>query len=638
MQSVPSLAIAMSRRGTVARLTTPDLLILSTLIGVIVTLIFYQFGKGNHISELPVVMRAIDSTYLLNDFYTNASVAFGPRFYFAKLIASMASVSSLPTVYFLLTILCNVLLAIVTSLAARDLHNGCNLTAIIATCCVLSVATPPLGYASVLYTGQLLASRIVFPFLLLALWMGLRKRLLICAILAGASSLIHPTFGLEVGALAIGAAFISDPRTQKAPCSPEARGALFLGVVGGLVILGMFGALSYIPFRSIEQISATDFIHIETYFRHPHHNLPSTWPRSEYIEGACFLFAVGVAWNWWKDKYGISSLSRAIGCLAGLLLIGCVGGYLFVEVVPQRVWAIARPFRLLILAKWIGLIVIAGRLTHRLRCAASVDERVSAYCLAFSILSPVTVGFAHLSQLIWDGKRNYGNRIRRCFHPWVTLIVVVIYIVAIDPPARREIVPAALFAGIVVLSLRAPKRWVWRAGAIVCVIVGPCIFLFLPRDLPMSAAALVTGVRPNLTLDELRGEASEVARWARMNTPARSVFLTPPMLGIFRLLAERAIVVDFKAFPFQGPAMLEWHRRLLACYGKPRSLGWEALRELEEGYRGVDTSRLIALRERYGVSYAILFRNSEATGVVLFQNRLYKVVALDGLRINGRKD
>lgn len=58
------------------------------------------------------------------------------------------------------------------------------------------------------------------------------------------------------------------------------------------------------------------------------------------------------------------------------------------------------------------------------------------------------------------------------------------------------------------------------------------------------------------------GPEGEMTEWVRQRTPVDAVFLIPPSLSGFRYRAQRAVFVDFKAFPFQDAAMIEWYRRL----------------------------------------------------------------------------
>ena len=65
-------------------------LLFSILVGVMGTLWGYRYGDGNQIEQLPIVMRAINPTYLANDFFTNVTQNAGPRAYFADFVARLA--------------------------------------------------------------------------------------------------------------------------------------------------------------------------------------------------------------------------------------------------------------------------------------------------------------------------------------------------------------------------------------------------------------------------------------------------------------------------------------------------------------------------------------------------------------------
>jgi hypothetical protein len=127
---------------------------------------------------------------------------------------------------------------------------------------------------------------------------------------------------------------------------------------------------------------------------------------------------------------------------------------------------------------------------------------------------------------------------------------------------------------------------------------------------------------------QLGAEGDEVARFAKQSTPEDSIFLTPPDWGQFRLLARRAIVVDFKAFPFADFAIAEWYERLIACYGNPAKKGTAMVDELIENYRRIDDNTLRTLRQRYKIDYAVLYKETSTNFEVLFQNSNYKVIYL----------
>ena len=113
-----------------------------------------------------------------------------------------------------------------------------------------------------------------------------------------------------------------------------------------------------------------------------------------------------------------------------------------------------------------------------------------------------------------------------------------------------------------------------------------------------------------------------------MLTPETAVFLTPPMFGRFRLVARRAIVVDFQCFPFQDAAMVEWKRRLRDCYGEVEGVGRAARSKMDVNYRRISERRMVFLARKYDVSYAVLYRNTPCKFLVVSENKSFKIVSL----------
>ena len=96
-----------------------------------------------------------------------------------------------------------------------------------------------------------------------------------------------------------------------------------------------------------------------------------------------------------------------------------------------------------------------------------------------------------------------------------------------------------------------------------------------------------------------------LAEWVNKNTPNNAIFLVPPEFEKFRLVSERAIVADWKAFPFQEAAFYEWFLRIRAISGQSER-GRNLTREnAESGYRNLDIDKIFDLSGRYGVNYFI---------------------------------
>jgi hypothetical protein len=88
----------------------------------------------------------------------------------------------------------------------------------------------------------------------------------------------------------------------------------------------------------------------------------------------------------------------------------------------------------------------------------------------------------------------------------------------------------------------------------------------------------------------------------REKTGKAAVFLTPPDLEGARLLARRAVVVDWKGTPALPSETLAWFRRLTDVTGRPNFRGPADL----AGYDEMDAERFERLRARYAFDYAVV--------------------------------
>ena len=82
----------------------------------------------------------------------------------------------------------------------------------------------------------------------------------------------------------------------------------------------------------------------------------------------------------------------------------------------------------------------------------------------------------------------------------------------------------------------------------------------------------------------------------------------------------RAIVIDFKAFPFTDNEMLEWRDRLFDVYGETMKTGFGAARELAKRYESIGDARIRELRSKYGVTHAVLHGRTETSLPIVFES------------------
>jgi hypothetical protein len=134
--------------------------------------------------------------------------------------------------------------------------------------------------------------------------------------------------------------------------------------------------------------------------------------------------------------------------------------------------------------------------------------------------------------------------------------------------------------------------------------------------------------KPIISLADLTGEDMDLAAWVQQNTPPDAIFLVNPSLGLFRVTAARAIVVDFTAFPFNDQTMAGWQQRIFDVYGVPKQNGFPAVPELRDNYTAITDAQMKTLKQKYGATYAVLYHWTKTAFPTLFETESYQVVKI----------
>lgn len=120
-----------------------------------------------------------------------------------------------------------------------------------------------------------------------------------------------------------------------------------------------------------------------------------------------------------------------------------------------------------------------------------------------------------------------------------------------------------------------------------------------------------------LGFEVLRAKAGPLARegtpteqvetWARTQTPRDAVFAVPPSWSGFRSRARRAIVVNYKAFPYRDRLNLTWFERLtqMAPISLPQRSGPAIQDSLDAAFLRQPVPALHRLADRYDFDYVV---------------------------------
>ena len=583
---------------------------LAGLFGIIATFFYYKgFGVSDQVEQIPIILRHIHDGYLVNDFFVNCSENAIARKYHAMFIAFVAkSKLDLTFIFYGLTLISNIAISVFTFFTARTWYKGKELPAIISSALVMSVYTFNLGEIGSIYKSMLLSSTLAAPIIFASIYFAFRERIFWSVFTSGLSSLFHPLLGLEVTGLILFTFIIRSWIIDSRYFSDKA-----IPMAASTIVLIIFVLISFIPQFSQSKIEDDLFIQIIAYFRHPHHYLPSQFGLSQYILAIAFIFTISYFF-YQQKQFRLKFADDFFLFIAGSILVLCFIGYLFVELIPLRLVVISQPFRLLYIIKWLGLIIISGKITGR------VTPDLLNY---FSTAHPLTLSLNALKDFTSKQKAfEQPLLVKRLFN---SLIFIAIIILAIF--FKISVLSIFLLLVYLLLIIGVKKYYYFILFIPVTLIT---VFLTL-GSLNTSVSSVGNDsliLHPTQMVSELGESGDSLALFVNTHTPVNSIFLTPPTWGQFRIMANRAIVVDFKAFPFTDTAIKEWHERIISCYGKVSKQGFSMIPELNANYSQLNDQKLIELSAKYDFSYAILFTQTQTRFDVIYTYGHYKLVKI----------
>jgi hypothetical protein len=585
-------------------------------------LLGYQFGYGNQVEQFSLVRRLVDPTFLRGDFYVDSAAGFGPRYYYSLVVAWLTRLAPLPAVILVLTFLTNLALAAVTFDVAKRHLAVERFAGPLAALVVIVNSSFALGFAGYLRFESFQPANLAIAFALGGFSLLLAEKRLLAAPAFAAAAAMHPLIGVEVAAIAYGAAGLAEIVKHRRPL-PILRA--WIAYVPSTLLFGAAVFAAWVLPGLGEQTASipdSEFFHILAELRAPHHYLAREMPNEQFVRAGLFMAALaGLAFLHLKEN-GLRFAPTALALAAVLVCVLCVASVIFVDLMQLRLFTTAQLFRTLLIVKWVGLLFFAAR-------AAKWLEDGKPLSWVGAVAPVLATGEAQPYVLV------------------ATLIVV-------EGARRLRVGPVvqwvlagllALFAIRYLLILGEWKdfgRGVIGAGILVC-------FFALqqwmaPRLAATGAVGLAIGFgvanrdlgydfksdifEPTYAYRDLRTTSADVARWAEANSPKDSVWITPPTFEAFRLIAQRPIVADFTSLPFQDAAMREWAQRMEALYGKVEGGGFTAQRAMIDNYRIGDPARLEAAARRYGATHAVLYADTPWAGPVLYQNAEYKAVQL----------
>ena len=608
----------------------------STLFGLLAASISgYYYGLSDHLQHLPTIFRMMDQSFLANDFYTNATSEFGPRYFYAKLIAEVGKFIYLPVLFLATFLGLYVAVTTITALAARDL-TGSAFAGMVAATLVAGITPFHLGNEANVLSQGVIPTFVAMPFALMAIWKGLKGEVIAATLVSVPAILIQPVIGIETSVIAMPAAVAHSvalvrPFKMSLLLKEAPRFAIASSIFSATCLIWIIPTLVT---KATFLLNTEEFVRILAYVRHPHHMVPTTWEPVEFVLTTCFLLAIFLSLVHAKTEFTPSfdqpiktlPCRIAIWTIFTIVIMGCVFGYIFVEIFPTRLAAVAQPFRLLNIISWIGWILVGGIIAEKVRSKAWPAGVIGM----ISVLSAPTLLIYRLlsiqSLTVSSGTRPY---IRQCVFGLILLLfsLAIILLMSYVRPTLDEIflVASGLFVAYLIAIERRLIAITSMVGLLLLVISIQTAdrFGYLP-EIP-KVSQLVAKSQPILSLGEVANKPAcdcvdlvNLAQIAKETTPHDSVFLTPYYWGLWRLVAERSIVTDAKSFPFRDEGIVEWERRRQDIY-------------VEYGYNltRITDGDLMKLSKKYGFQFAILPIEADVSHPVIDSYGSFKMIRIE---------
>ncbi|SLN75964.1 DUF6798 domain-containing protein [Ruegeria meonggei] len=585
------------------------------------------FGYGSQAEQLPIVERLRDPNFLTGDFYVNSAAQFGPRIYYAHVLAWLHDILPLPLITHSLAVLCNFALASVTYYAATRLLYTNALGGLLAAVFVVTNGSFSLGLAGYLRFESFQPANPAIPLALIGMVLLIKLQPFWALGPLILSALAHPLIGMEIALIAycaIGLSILLRP--------PEAgvlRSFAPAVVSGFLFAIAMY-LVWILPMSGTNAIrmSDTEFFETLAQFRSPHHYLGLSFPQLSWMQALAFVGCAGIVLALHQFRHGFSREVLALSLAALIVLALCAVSLWFVDMMQSRLWVTAQVFRMLMVVKWVGLLAFGWLVADwidrdRLAgitmagCLALATADAQPYAIVFALISAgaLVLGPRWVSGPVWSVIR------------WAGLGVLILMSVAAQYRyglTQQSLRALLALAALALIAAPRPGKPIGAALATLLVAV-TLTTTALTREKGLWG---LNALQAQLVWADLTGDNFEISRAASELSPPDAIWLVPPDFESFRIISGRAIVVDHTSIPFDDAAMREWRTRMEAVHGPINSGGFTALREMARNYRnGIDW---IAVAQRYGADYAVLYAETPWPGAVLFENSSFKAVRLNG--------
>lgn len=567
----------------------------------------YQFPSENNLVELPSIYAKLDPNLYSRDFYVQAQLEPGVRFFFDHAIVLVTRITqSLPIAYFLCYSLAFTSFIFGVYQLTRRMSES-RLAAGIAVLLCLRGINVTLSEVDIFRTEPIPA---IFS-MSITIWgvyFALARSWIKSYLCFGVAVLLQFLVGLLPGLLVLPILLWETLQSQTVK-----RSILSIGLPLG--IFSCFIALVYVPLTlngilSNVQLGSAEFIHLYATIRHPHHILPSYWHIGEFL---CFtlggLFCLYQTQQL-KPRDRNALLTIVAGSFLALLLT-----YLFVEVYPNELIVklqLGRTTPFLALALLIGISCLAADLFHNRRYVLAIVT-AAAPCLASGYILVIVIGVL----LTLERQYHIPQRVIQLIS-YFLMGIIVIDQYKLEISDNSNLPQVIVLNGLLIVALLLP--WLWQQmnllnvfkyysdgqknGVITVVLVLSLTIWGLGINQQLSPQTLQFIFNQQLPIEKKYSKDVDILSLRLQDKiPQDALVLIPPSLYSFRALSKKSVVFDFKSFPYTDWGVQEWGKRFKLLVGDvPRRPN---LDRLDEPYCQFSESELITIAQSFQATHIL---------------------------------
>jgi hypothetical protein len=522
----------------------------------------YIFPIGGNFPEVPPIQFMLNPELYKNDYYVQEMVKFNPRYYYYYIIYLLANLgTSIPLAHFIYQFLAfgSFILA---CYAIINIYTNSKLPAAAMAFLCIAASFTDVGN-TLIFSTKSVPSTFAMGFAIWGIYFSLRQKWLTGYLFFGLGCLLQFLVGLLPGLMMLPVLVIESVRQRN-----------FKTLILAIALLAAMASIVYVPMlltgtTSTHTIDNAEFVYIHAKVRNPHHILPSNWDVGNWFNFICFIIG------------GLLCIKNAellrkedkvnFYVIVGTSIFALFLNYIFVEVYPLAFIAKLQLARTVPFAQLIIFIAVCLTIDILYR-----EKRIAISLLLLVVLTLPFRGIIFLGLSVWQTKK-YVFPKRYNILLWILAVGTVIFSLIYPVTDSWEIMGDRIISIPVLFSILAFPFILEETS------LATSIKQTLTHTLALiTTATLVFGVagilpKPILNVFQTRvninalssDDLSRLAVRFSQISSRDSLVLIPPSVTSFQFFSERAIVVNFKNFPFTEKGIKEWQNRMEAVLGVP---------------------------------------------------------------------